>query len=94
MSSPSTITVRSSVVPVVRAKDFTQHKAHCNSPPYEKDRVRNRNKYRIRATGEQPLLILKKIFAFTKVRYHGLRKNANRLLVACGLVNLYRCDDD
>ena len=32
---------------------------------------------------------LKRIFGFNKVRYRGLDKNANRLFVACGLVNLY-----
>jgi IS5 family transposase len=30
-----------------------------------------------------------RIFGFNKVRYRGLDKNANRLFVACGLVNLY-----
>jgi len=29
------------------------------------------------------------IFGFSKVRYRGLDKNANRVFVACGLVNLY-----
>jgi transposase, IS5 family len=43
----------------------------------------------VRAKGEHPLLVLKLIFGFRKVRYRGLRKNANRLFVACGLVNLY-----
>ena len=38
---------------------------------------------------EHPFLILKRIFDFNKVRYRGLDKNANRLFVACGLVNLY-----
>ena len=32
---------------------------------------------------------IKQIFGFTKVRYRGLEKNATRLFVACGLVNLY-----
>ena len=36
-----------------------------------------------------PFLVLKRIFGFSKVRYRGLDKNANRLFVACGLVNLY-----
>ena len=43
----------------------------------------------MRAKGEHPLLVLKQIFGFRKVRYRGIHKNANRLFVACGLVNLY-----
>ena len=38
---------------------------------------------------EHPFLVIKQIFSFTKVRYRGLEKNATRLFVACGLVNLY-----
>lgn len=29
------------------------------------------------------------VFGFDKVRYRGIDKNANRLFVACGLVNLF-----
>lgn len=72
-----------------RAKDFTQRKAHRHRPLSDEDRARNRNKSRVRSKGEHPLLILKRIFGFTKVRYRGLHKNSNRLFVACGLVNLY-----
>ena len=72
-----------------QARDFTQRKAHRHRPLSDEDRARNRNKSKIRAKGEHPFLILKKIFGFTKVRYRGLHKNANRLFVACGLVNLY-----
>ncbi len=28
-------------------------------------------------------------FGFVKVRYRGIRKNANRLFATCALVNLY-----
>jgi transposase, IS5 family len=28
-------------------------------------------------------------FGFVKVRYRGLKKNANRLFASCALVNLY-----
>jgi IS5 family transposase len=73
-----------------QARDFTQRKAHRHRPLSDKDRARNRNKSKVRARGEHPLLILKRIFGFTKVRYRGLHKNANRLFVTCGLVNLYR----
>ena len=71
------------------ARDFTQRKAHRHRPLSEDDRKRNRTKSRVRAKGEHPLLVLKQIFGFRKVRYRGIHKNANRLFVACGLVNLY-----
>jgi IS5 family transposase len=43
----------------------------------------------VRAKGEHPFLILKRVFGFDKVRYRGIDKNATRLFVACGLVNLF-----
>jgi IS5 family transposase len=72
-----------------RAKDFTQQKGCRNRPLNDKDKARNKTKSKVRAKVEHPFLILKRIFGFTKVRYRGLGKNANRLFVACGLVNLY-----
>ncbi|MGH8496725.1 MAG: IS5 family transposase [Gammaproteobacteria bacterium] len=71
------------------AQDFTHHKGHRRQPLSAEERARNRIKSRVRAKGEHPFLILKRIFGFTKVRYRGMHKNANRLFVACGLVNLY-----
>lgn len=41
--------------------------------------TRDAIKSRVRAKGEHPLLILKKIFGFTKVHYRGPHKNANRV---------------
>ncbi len=72
-----------------RAKDFTHKRGHRHRPLSADDRRRNRNKSRVRAKGEHPFLILKCIFGFDKVRYRGIDKNANRLFVACGLVNLF-----
>lgn len=71
------------------AKDFTNQKGFCNRPLTEEDAARNRTKSKVRAKVEHPFLVLKRIFGFNKVRYRGLDKNANRLFVACGLVNLY-----
>ena len=71
------------------ARDFTQRKAYRHRPLSALDRSRNRSKSRVRAKGEHPFLILKRVFGFSKVRYRGLDKNANRLFVACGLVNLF-----
>ena len=72
-----------------KAKDFTNRKASRHRPLNKADKGKNRTKSRVRAKVEHPFLILKRVFGFTKVRYRGLDKNASRLFVACGLVNLY-----
>ncbi len=72
-----------------RAKDFTQRKGCRSRALSDEARARNRAKSRGRAKVEHPFLILKRVFGFSKARYWGLDKNANRLFVACGLVNLY-----
>jgi IS5 family transposase len=72
-----------------QAKDFTQKRGHRHRPLSEEEQRRNRNKSRVRAKGEHPILVLKCIFGFRKVRYRGIDKNATRLFVACGLVNLF-----
>jgi IS5 family transposase len=56
----------------------------------EAERRKNRNKSRIRAKGEHPFLVLKRIFGFAKVCYRGLLKNGQRLLVACALINIFQ----
>jgi IS5 family transposase len=72
-----------------RAKDFTNKKGARNRPLSDDDRRKNTTKSRVRAKAEHPFLVLKQIFGFKKVRYRGLHKNANRLFMACGLVNIY-----
>jgi transposase, IS5 family len=72
-----------------RACDFTQAKASRNKPLSEVERSKNRNKSKVRAKGEHPFLVIKRIFGFAKVCYRGIAKNANRLFVACALANLY-----
>ena len=71
------------------ARDFTQKKGCRNKPLSDEERSRNRTKSKVRAKVEHPFLVLKRIFGFTKVRYRGLKKNANRLFVVCGLTNIY-----
>jgi IS5 family transposase len=71
------------------AKDFTNKKGCRNRSLSEEDAGKNRTKSKVRAKVEHPFLVLKRIFGFNKVRYRGLDKNANRLFIACGLVNLY-----
>ena len=72
-----------------KALDFTQAKASRNRPLSAAERSKNRNKSKVRAKGEHPILVIKRIFGFTKVCYRGIAKNAHRLLVACALTNLY-----
>jgi len=71
------------------AKDFTNQKGCRNRSLSDEGAAKNRTKSKVRAKVEHPFLVLKRIFGFNKVRYRGLDKNANRLFMACGLVNLY-----
>lgn len=70
------------------AKDFTNTKGYRYRKLTEVDRARNRTKSRVRAKVEHQFGIIKRQFGFTKVRYRGLEKNAQRLFVACALSNL------
>ena len=46
-------------------------------------------KSKVRSRVERVIGVINLKFGFTKVRYRGLEKNANRLFVTCGLTNLY-----
>lgn len=72
-----------------QAKDFTNQRVRWNGQIDEAERSRNRNKSKIRARVEHVFAVVKRMWGFTKVRYRGLEKNANRSFVALGLVNLY-----
>jgi transposase, IS5 family len=71
------------------AQSFIQTKAHRHRPLSETERARNRTKSQVRAKVEQVFWVMKQIFGWVKVRYRGLAKNTNWLLVTCGLTNLY-----
>jgi IS5 family transposase len=43
----------------------------------------------VRAKGEHPIGVIKRVFGFVKVCYRGIAKNTNRLFVACALANLF-----
>lgn len=49
----------------------------------------NRARSRIRARGEHPLLVVKRLWGFAKVRYRGLAKNTVRAFALFALANLY-----
>jgi IS5 family transposase len=72
-----------------KAKDFTHKKGSRHRPLSDAEKATNKTKSKVRAKVEHPFLVLKRVFGFRKVRYRGLEKNATRLFVACGLVNLY-----
>ena len=71
------------------ARNFIQTKAHRHQPLSEEERSRNRTKSKVRAKVEHVIVVIKRIFGFSKVRYRGLAKNTNWLFVTCGLTNLY-----
>ena len=57
------------------------------------EKARNRTKSKVRARVEHCFVVIKRVFGFTKVRYRGLEKNANRLFVTCALANLFLVRD-
>ena len=64
-----------------KAKDFTNRQCKWKHYLDEAIRAKNRNKSRIRARVEHSIGVMKRVFEFTKVRYRGLAKNANRVFV-------------
>ena len=55
-------------------------------------RATEKIKAQIRAKVEHPFLYIKRMFAYTKVRYKGLAKNHDRLCLLAGFYNLIRMD--
>ncbi len=72
-----------------RARDWTQRRCRYKDWVDEAERARNRTKSRVRSRVEHVFGTLKLKFGFTKVRYRGLKKNANRLFATLALVNLF-----
>lgn len=72
-----------------RAKDLTQLRASVNHPLTPLQEGLNAVRSKIRAKVEHPFLVIKRIFGFSKVRYRGIEKNANRLFTVAALANLY-----
>ncbi len=73
-----------------RAKDHTHKRYRYQGQVDETERQRNREKSRVRSRVEHVFGVMKLKFGFTKVRYRGLLKNANRMHATFALVNLYR----
>ncbi len=72
-----------------RARDCTQRRCRYKDHVDEAERARNRTKSRVRSKVEHVFGTMKLKFGFTKVRYRGLKKNANRLFATLALVNLF-----
>lgn len=72
-----------------RAKDFTNRRYRHRGMVDEVQKARNRTKSRVRAKVEHCFAVIKGVFGFTKLRYRGLEKNAQRLFVACSLANMF-----
>ena len=72
-----------------QAQDFTHEKGSRGHPLTEEQKAKNTTKSRVRAKGEHPFLVIKRLFGFMKTRYRGLLKNAHRLFVTCALANLF-----
>lgn len=71
------------------AQDFTNRRYRHRGVVDEVQKARNRTKSKVRAKVEHCFGVIKRVFGFTKVRYRGLDKNANRLFVTCALANLF-----
>ena len=71
------------------AQDMTNRRGSRGHRLTDAERAKNRTKSKLRAKGEHPFLIIKRIFGCVCVRYRGIAKNANRLYVACALANLH-----
>ena len=71
-----------------RAKDFTDRRYRHRGMVDEAQKARNHTKSRVSAKVEHCVAVIKGVFGFTKLRYLGLEKNTQRLLVTGSLVNL------
>lgn len=72
------------------ARDFTNRRAYRNRPLSDADRETNRRKSAVRSKVEHPFLFLKRLWGFSKTRYRGLAKNANRALAMLAMINLVK----
>ncbi len=72
-----------------RAQGLTQLKNNVNRRLTPLDEMVNDIRSKTRAKVEHCFGVIKCVFGFRKVRYRGLAKNANRLMTAAALCNLY-----
>lgn len=71
------------------AVDCTMYKSSRNKKLTKLQEEYNYRQSRIRARVEHCFGVMKNIFDFRKVRYRGLAKNENRVVMTCALINVY-----
>jgi transposase, IS5 family len=59
-------------------------------PLTDRQKARNRRFSRVRAIGEHPYLVVKRLWGHAKVRYRGIAKNLAHMYTLFGLANLFR----
>jgi IS5 family transposase len=72
-----------------RAQDLTNKRYHYKDRVDEVEREKNRTKSHIRSRVEHVFAVIKLKFGYTKVRYRGIKKNANQVFTLCALSNLF-----
>jgi IS5 family transposase len=72
-----------------QAQDHTHRRYRYKNGVDEEERAKNRTKSSVRSKVEHVFQVMKLKFGFVKLRYRGLKKNAQQLFVTCALVNLF-----
>jgi IS5 family transposase len=72
-----------------QAQDCTHRRYRYKDQVDEVERAKNRTKSTVRSKVEHVFGVMKLKFGFVKLRYRGLKKNANQMFAVCALVNLY-----
>src|ERR1700694_2010141 len=71
------------------AQDMTNKRHRYKNRVDEVQRTKNRNKSRVRSKVEHVFAVIKLKFGYVKVRYRGIKKNANQVFALCALSNLF-----
>jgi IS5 family transposase len=71
------------------ACDFTQRRGRGYKCLSEYDHFINRARSWLRAHVERIIGAIERVFGIGKMRYRGIAKSVNRLLVTCALANLF-----
>ena len=73
-----------------KAQDMTNRRVKTKQGVDEDEKRKNRTKSLVREKVEWPFRIIKRVFAYTKVRYRGIVKNHHWHLAVYALVNIYQ----
>ena len=75
---------------MVRLSFYVCKRGSRGHPLTEHERLRNRRYSKVRAIGEHPYLVVKRLWGHAKVRYRGIAKNLAQMNTLFALANLYR----